>query len=86
MRPRSIGTNPSSKQKIKVTFSSSTLIKQLLHTLIRIDMLFYYHLRNFWVFSTTKKERHEQLIKLQNIVKHVLQNTVRSEYDKVSGS
>ena len=86
MRPRSIGTNPSSKKKIKVTFSSSTLIQQLLYTLIRIDMLFYYRLRNFWVFSTTKKERHEQFIKLQNIVKHVWQNTVRSEYDKVNGS
>ena len=54
MRQRSAEANLTSKRKIKVIFVSSTFIKQLLYTLIRTDMLFYYRFRNFWVLSTTE--------------------------------
>lgn len=81
VRQCSAETSLSSKRKIKFIFVPSTLIEQLLYTLI---CFFITVLRIFECFQQQKKEFHEQINKLRNTVKNILQNTVSSGYDKVN--
>ena len=72
VRQCSTQTSLSSKRKIKFIFVPSTLIEQLLYTLI----CFFITVLGIFECFQQQKEFHEQLNKLRNTVKNILQNTV----------